>query len=58
MSLNENNFSISGVFWTFSHYKVCHTRYEFNIDQIEQPTKKAKNEILQLDIKSVVMENY
>ena len=49
--------SILGVFLAFSDYQECDTMDDFSNDQIEYSTKKPKIEILQLEVKSVVMEN-
>ena len=51
------DFWILGVFLAFSDYQDCDTRNEFNNDQVDESTKKPKIEILQLEVKSVVMED-
>ena len=51
------DFSILGVFLAFLDCQDSHTKNEFKNDQIEGSIKKPKNEILQLEAKSVVMED-
>ena len=56
MSLNED-FSIPGVNIAISDCQDCDTGDEFQKEQTEYSNKKTKIEILQLEVKSVVMEN-
>ena len=50
-------FSILGAFLAFSDYQDCDTKNEFKINQIRYSTKKPEIEILQPDVKSVVMQD-
>ena len=52
------DFSFLREFLAFSDYQDCHTRDEISNDRTQYSTENPKTEILQLEVNSVVMENY
>ena len=54
---SNRRFFIIGIILAFSDYQDWDARNEINNDQIVSTGKNLRNEVLQLEVKSVVMEN-